>query len=151
MIRWLTATEQAIAYWDTLRVAPPARRSVLESESFRHTRGIERPGRPGVYEVPPLLPETFDPRAAWLLHANQPHPLTGEPPGFVPVHQYQTELEAIIQRTLETYLNASNTEDARTVLRRAVREIHGVIDRERAARGLPKALRGDSPSPKTTP
>ncbi|HZW09054.1 MAG TPA: sugar ABC transporter substrate-binding protein [Phycisphaerales bacterium] len=144
MIRWLTAPEQAIEYWDTLRVAPPARDSVLRSERFRTTSGVPKAGRPGEYEVPPLTPERFEDRAAWLLYANTPHPETGEPPGFVPVHEFQTDLEMIIQRMLEAYLNPSNTETAQDVLGRAVREIHGVMDRDRAAKGLPRVDRGNS-------
>lgn len=141
MIRWLTAPEQAIEYWDTLRVAPPARDSVLRSEGFKDTAGVPTPGRPGEYEVPPMPRERFDDRASWLLYANTPHPLTGEPPGFVPVHEFQTELELVIQRVLESYLTPTSTESAQEVLDRAVREIHRVIDRSRAARGLPPANR----------
>lgn len=141
MIRWLAAREQAAAYWDTLRVAPPARTSVLQSESFRSTRGVLKPGSADAYEVPPMPPERFPDRAAWLLHGNTPDPETGRAPAFVPVHEHQTELEAIIQRMLEEYLRNPSREPPRAALDRAVREIHGVIDRDRQAKGLPAIVR----------
>jgi multiple sugar transport system substrate-binding protein len=139
MLRWLIAPEQAEVYWDKLRVAPPARLSVVQSEAFRSTSGLKR--RDGSWEVPPMPPERFQDRAAWILYANTPHPETGEPPGFVPVGPYQTELEEEIGRMLEAWLNPANTESARAVLDRAARNVHAIIDRDRSARGLPGVTR----------
>jgi multiple sugar transport system substrate-binding protein len=139
MIRWLVSPEQAAAYWDVLRVAPPARMSVLDSPAFRSTRGIS--GRGGAWIVPPMPEGRFADRAAWLLYANRPHPMIGRPPGFVPVNPYQTELEDEIQRMLEAYLNPTSTLAAQDALVRVARNMQALIDRDREARGLPPARR----------
>lgn len=141
LLRWLVSKDQALEYWDTLRVAPPARISLVESESFRSTSGLPRPG--GGWEVPPLTADRFQSRAAWLAYANTPHPQTGRPPGFVPVAPYQSELEREIERMLSSYLNPSSQESAQSALDRVAAAVHGVIDRDRAARRLPPARRPD--------
>lgn len=138
-LRWLVSKEQALQYWDTLRVAPPARVSLLDSPAFRSTRGLPREG--GGWEVPPMTPERYEDRAAWLAYANTPHPMTGRPPGFVPVAPYQTELEREIERMLSSYLNPSSTESARQALDRVAAAVHAIIDRDRAARRLPPVNR----------
>lgn len=143
MLRWLIEEPQALTYWDTLRVSPPANLAAINSAAFRQTSGIlkdpESPSRG--YEVLPMPPGLFRDRAAWLLYANTPHPQTGGPPGFVPVGPYQTELEEEIQRMLNEYLNAGSKATAHEVLGRVVRNTHALIDRDRAARGLPPAPR----------
>lgn len=138
-LRWLVAPEQAAAYWDKLRVAPPARLSVLESASFRSTAGIVRSD--GTVEVPPMPQERFKERAAWLAYGTTPHPETGRPPGFIPVGIYQADLELELLRMLESWLNPSNQETAKEVLDRVVSNVHAIIDRDRAARGLPPVSR----------
>jgi multiple sugar transport system substrate-binding protein len=130
-LKWLTEPEQALLYWDTLRVAPPASLGALESPGFRQTSGVAKPG--GGHEVPPMPPEHFADRAAWILYANTPHPETGRPPGFVPVHPYQTELEEEITRMLNSYLNPDSTESAQAALDRVVDHVHRIMARDRVA------------------
>lgn len=139
MIRWLTDMPRHLEYWDVLRVAPPASLSAQRSEGFRSTSGLARPG--GGWEVPPMPASAFADRAAWLLYANEPHPETGAPPGFVPVSPYQTELEEEITRMLNEYLNPASRLEAKAALEGVVRHVHAVIDRDRRARGLPPAAR----------
>ncbi|MBL8765376.1 MAG: extracellular solute-binding protein [Phycisphaerae bacterium] len=139
MIRWLTRPEQALAMWDALRVAPPASLRVLGSPAFRTTSGVRRAD--GSVEVPAMPESMFASRAAWLLHANTPDPATGRAPGFVPVGPYQTEYESAIQRMLETTLDPSSTVPTRAALARVARAVHAVIDRDRAAKGLPPVVR----------
>ena len=81
MIRWMTSREQSLRYWDMLRVAPPARLSVIRSDAFRETRGIvDDDGR----VLAPALPRSrWEDRGAWLLAAITPDPATGAMPGFV--------------------------------------------------------------------
>ncbi len=145
-LSWLIAPRQAMEYWQTLRVAPPARLSVVNSPSFRSTAGIPKVsggggGGAAAYDVPPMPPEKFADRAAWLAYANTPDPATGKAPGFVPVGPYQKDLEEELRRMLEDYLNPSSTTSARGALDRTVAAIHAVIDRDRAARGLPAVKR----------
>lgn len=148
MIRWLTDLPQHLRYWDTLRVAPPASLAAVASPAFRATAGLPRPG--GGWEVPPMPPERFRDRAAWLAYANTPLPGTGRPPGFVPVGPYQTELEEEITRMLNEYLNPGKDLPARDAVRGVARHIHTVIDRDRAARGLPPVPR-QSPKKQDAP
>lgn len=139
MLKWLVSRERGLEYWDTLRVAPPARMSVVTSEEFRTTRGLARAD--GGWEVPPLTAEHFQDRAAWLAYANAPHPETGRRPGFVPVGSYQSELEKEIERMLSSYLNPSSTQTAQEALDRVAATVHAVIDRDRAAKRLPSVQR----------
>jgi ABC-type glycerol-3-phosphate transport system substrate-binding protein len=136
MISWLTTPEQALQYWDTLRVALPASISAVGSASFRSTRGIPRASEPGVFDVPPMPEGRFKGRAEWLLAAYTPDPETGKAPGFVPVGLYQRPLEEEINRMLQDYLAPGSTLSAAEALRRVARNVHQVIDRDRAARGL---------------
>lgn len=140
MIRYLTDTPRALAYWDVLRVAPPASESAMRSPEFRSAHGaVDASGR---IAVPPMPPDAFGAKAAWLLYGVESQGAGEGPPGFIPVGPYQTELEEEIQRMLNRYLNESNQDSAMTVLRDAVRNVHAVIDRDRAARGLPPVARG---------
>jgi multiple sugar transport system substrate-binding protein len=141
MLRWLVSPPQAIRYWDTLRVAPPANVAVVNSEAFKSTRGIPREGEPGKFEVPPMPRELFADRGAWLLHAFAPDPVTGVPPGFVPTGLYQRALEDEIARMLREYLESPRGPSAQDALDRAARNVHQVIDRDRAAAGLPPVAR----------
>jgi ABC-type glycerol-3-phosphate transport system substrate-binding protein len=134
-LRWLVAPEQAIEYWETLRVAPPASLEALASPRFQETPGLPKPGGKG-WEIPPMSKEHFELRASWMRYANETSPLIGRPPGFVPVGAYQTELEEEITRMLNEWLNPSNNEDARTVLDRVADHMHRLIDRDREAQGL---------------
>ncbi|HRJ49745.1 MAG: extracellular solute-binding protein [Phycisphaeraceae bacterium] len=131
MVRWLTRAEQAIDYWDTLRVAPPANLSAIGSEAFRSTRGILKdPSDPALgYEVAPMPRERFESRAAWIIQTITPDPLTGTVPAFVPVGRFQTELEEEIVRMLNEYLNESNTKPAHEVLGRAARNVRAIMRR----------------------
>jgi ABC-type glycerol-3-phosphate transport system substrate-binding protein len=133
-LRWLVRREQALEYWDTLRVAPPASLSAIASPEFRRASGVQKEG--GGYEVPPMPEERFDARAAWLAYANTPDAVTGSAPGFVPVGPYQTELEEEIQRMLNEYLNPGSRESSRTVLGRVVEHMRAIIERDRAAKGM---------------
>ena len=134
MLRWLVAQEQAQAYWDVLRVAPPASIALVNSPAFRSTPGLR--DKDGGWEIPPMTEEMFADRARWILFANTPDPTTGASPGFVPVGLFQSELEAEIVGMLESWLSRSNTDDASDVLGRVVRRVHSIIDRDRAAKGL---------------
>lgn len=135
MIRWLTAPEQAIQYWDTLRVAPPASLSAMHSDAFRATAGILKdPADPSKgYEIAPMPREKFETRAAWLLYGVTPDPNTGRPPAFVPVGIYQTELEEEINRMLNEFLNERSTISAQDAVQRAARNIQGVMARDHQA------------------
>jgi multiple sugar transport system substrate-binding protein len=144
-LKWLISKEQAAAYWDTLRVAPPANLAVLNSPEFRSTRGVPKldaSGKPtGRYEVPPMREDKFQDRAAWLLYATRPDPKTGVVPGFVPVHPYQRELENEITAMLTEFLQETNQDTPESALRRVVQRVHSIIDRDRAAKGLPAVSR----------
>ncbi|XAL98029.1 sugar ABC transporter substrate-binding protein [Phycisphaeraceae bacterium D3-23] len=142
MLRWLVEEEQAAAYWDTLRVAPPANIAVLASPGFQETAGIAKRDDaglpiPGQWEVTPLRREDYADRAAWLTHAWQPHPQTGEPPAYVITGRYQQQLQAELQVALETFLADPADADPQELLDRVARRTHEQIDRERSARGLP--------------
>ena len=139
MLRWLIAQEQAQAYWDALRVAPPASTRIMNSPAFRSTRGLK--DRDGEYILPPMSEEAFADRAEWLLHANQPDRETGKPPGFVPVGLYQTELEERILEMLEAWLSPTSTHEAHEALARVVSRLHAVIDRDRVSKRLPRVIR----------
>lgn len=142
MIRWLTDVPQHLEYWDVLRVAPPASLAAQASPSFRGTSGLPRPpAAGGGWEVPPMPESSFPDLAAWLAYANTPLPETGKPPGFVPVSPYQTELEEEISRMLNEFLNPGKTPDAAAAVAGVAAHIHQVIDRDRAARGLPPVAR----------
>ncbi len=136
MLRWLVREENAAAYWDTLRVAPPADTRVLRSERFRRTSGIPRPD--GGFEVPPMDEAKFEARAAWLLHAVTPDPATGRTPGFIVTHPRMSELQKEITIMLNEFLKPGSVQSSGEALDGVVRAIHGIIDRDRAARGLPR-------------
>lgn len=142
MVKWLVSYEQSLRYWDTLRVAPPARLSVVRSEAFKSTDGIviERGDRVRVL-VPPMPRELFEERGAWLLHAITPNPETGRTPGFLAVAPYQSDLEQKISQALVATVRGQKT--PREALTEAVRQTHAIIDRDRAARGLPPIERDD--------
>ena len=153
MLRWLVQAPQAAAYWDTLRLAPPANLDVLASPQFRSTAGIPDPGRTGGYFVPPLPAERFADRAAWMVDLLAPDPTTGTSRSLIPVAPYQGQLEEEIREMLREYLQgaaAANADPqacdtlARSLLDRTVSRVHGAIDRDRAASGLPPVPR---PSP----
>jgi ABC-type glycerol-3-phosphate transport system substrate-binding protein len=139
-LRWLVAQPQAALYWDTLRVAPPADLRVLASPAFRSTRGIPSLNT-AIFDVPPMTEARFPARAQWLLYATTPHPATGRPPGFILMHPRMSELQSEIRSMLNEYLAPASTLDARDALKRAVDAVHRVIDRDRAARGLPPVVR----------
>ena len=139
MIRWLVSPPQAIRYWDTLRVAPPANTAVIASPAFRSTHGI--PGTRGRWEVPPLTEAAFPDRAAWILEAFEPDARTGRSRAFVPSGPYQRILEDEIARMLREYLESPDGPAAQDTLDRAARNVHLAIDRDRAAKGLPPARR----------
>lgn len=135
MIRWLSLEDQMAAYWNILRVAPPANLAVVESERFRATTGLPNPG--GGYYVQPMPPERFDDRAAWLLETWRPDPATGEAPGHISEGKYLNTLQNEIQAILPVYLAAPDRHDPAALLRRAATAVHRQIDGDRAAAGLP--------------
>ena len=139
MIRWMTGREMSLAYWDLLRVAPPARVSVMQSEAFRSTPGlVDEDGRVWVHPMPR---EDFEAKAAWLLDAVTPDD-RGLLPGFVPVAPYQKDLEDAIDAMLKRAVSPGRTESLEELLRRAADSVHQIIDRDRRARGLPAVERG---------
>jgi len=137
MVKWLTRREQALEYWNKLRVAPPALLSVVRSEEFRSTTGLvnER----GEVVVPPMPRAEFADRAAWLQVATGADPDTGQPIGFIPAALYEADLELKLARALVEAVRGDKT--PRQALQDAVRETHQIIDRDRAARGLPAVRR----------
>lgn len=138
MIKWMTGREQSLAYWQLLRVAPPARVSVVRSAAFRETPGlVDADGRVWVHPMPR---ERFDDRAAWLLDAITPD-VEGHTPGFVPVAPYQRDLEEAIDAMLKRAVAPSRAETLRELLQHAATTVHRIIDRDRAARGLPEVVR----------
>ncbi len=139
-LHWLVEPEQAIKYWEVLRVAPPASLQALASPRFQETPGLRRADGKS-WEIPPMSKEHFELRASWMRYANETHPLIGRPPGFVPVHAYQTELEEEITRMMNEWLNPSNNEEARVVLDRVADHMHRLIDRDRAVQGLEPVVR----------
>jgi ABC-type glycerol-3-phosphate transport system substrate-binding protein len=130
MFRYLIAPEQAIEYWDTLRVAPPANLAAMQSEGFKQTRGVlkdaDDPSKG--YEIAPMQREKFEDRAAWLVHGVTPGP-DGKPPAFVPVGPFQTELEEEIARMLNEYLKEGSKLEAHEAIRRAADNVRGVMSR----------------------
>lgn len=137
MVRWLVQPEQAIEYWDTLRVAPPANTDVIGSEGFRETRGIVDPENPGEYKVPPMPEELYDEYAAWLSYGTTPVGPEGRAPAFIPASLYQRELEQEIFAMLQAVLRDPEEPAAQAALDRVASTVHGFIDRDRAAKGLP--------------
>lgn len=137
MIRWMTSREQSLRYWDNLRVAPPARLSVVRSEAFRSTRGLITPD--GVVRIPPLRREHYANRAAWLEYAVTPRPETGEAPGFVEASRYQLDLQTAITAALVDAVRDGRP--AQQALSNAAAAVHQIIDRDRAAKGLPRIVR----------
>lgn len=138
MLRWLHADEQAAAYWDTLRVAPPANLRVQRSPAFRQTAGvpIDPADLSRGYDVPPMPADRFNDRAAWIVHASTPGP-DGVAPAFLPMHEFQADLFNEITTMLRDTLAPDSTVTPRAALRRAADAMHALIDRDRAARGLP--------------
>ncbi len=135
MIRWMTEVEQALRYWDMLRVAPPASQKVIESEDFRETSGLV--SEDGEVIVPPMPRDKWEDRGAWLLYGIRPHPLTGEPPAFIPVAPYQADLEDKIGTMLSRAVSPSRNESLEELLRESADAVDQIIDRDRRARGLP--------------
>lgn len=144
MVRWLVQEPQAAAYWDKLRVAPPANLAVVNSPAFRHTSGIEDPGRPGRYLVPPMPEANFPLRARWMVELMTPDPRTGVARSYIPAALYQGKLETEIREMFVAFLQQAETADERLahrLLARAAGNVHEFIDRDRAARGLPAVVR----------
>lgn len=139
MIRWLTDHPQALAYWEMLRVAPPAHLGVVSSPAFRSTAGIPAPGRPGEYLVPPMPEERFEDRARWLVYQMSPHPETGAAPATIPASRYQAKLELEIRELLQHWLenpHLATPSHAGELLSNAAANVHRHIDRDRRSRGL---------------
>lgn len=137
MIKDMTSREGSLTYWNALRVAPPARLSIINSDEFRSTDGIidsvtgeRRANMPA---------GRYDDRAAWLSYAITPHPETGERPGFVAVAPYQTELERLIGQALVEVVRGDKT--PKQALDDAVASMHAIIDRDRRLRGQPPVQR----------
>jgi multiple sugar transport system substrate-binding protein len=147
MLKWLVQDEQALTYWDTLRVAPPANLVVLHCPAFRSTRGVLKdPTDPSEgYDVPPLPADQFPLKAEWLLAANRPGPRTGRTPAFVPMHLYAVDLQEEITRMLNEFLRPDSTLTAQQALDRVVSNVHAVIDRDRRAKGRPPVRRESRP------
>ncbi len=137
MIRWLVDPDQAIEYWDTLRVAPPANSDVIASDSFRETRGIPDPNKPGEYQVAPMGEDLYDEYAQWLSFGTTPQAAGDTAPAFLPASLYQRELEQEINAMLNQILRDANEPSAQNALDRVADAVHGFIDRDRSAKGLP--------------
>ena len=141
MIRWLMTEQQAAAYWQTLRVAPPANTNVMASEAFRATTGIPKLDErgepiPGEYEVPPMPRDKYEDYAAWLRFAWQEDQSSGVVPGFTMAARYQKRLDAEIVQLLATWLRNPADHDPAALLRAAAARVHEEIDLDLRARGL---------------
>jgi len=132
MIKWMTSFEGSLAYWDMLRVAPPARISVIESDEFRETRGFVDPVTGDRRAAMPR--EKYDDRAAWLSDAITPDPETGDAPGFVPASPYQNDLQQAVTVALVAAVRGEKS--PREALDDAAAAVHAIIDRDRRSRGL---------------
>lgn len=132
MIKWMTNRENSIAYWNSLRVAPPSLLSVVQSPEFRSTTGIVQDDRE---LVPPMRESMYEDRAAWLEYAVTPDPVTGLTPGFVPAAPYQFDLQDQIATALRQATRGERT--PKQALDEAAARTHEIIDRDRASRGLP--------------
>lgn len=147
MIHWLVEDAQAQAYWDTLRVAPPANLSVLNSAAFRSTAGLRNPEDPAKFLIQPMPEAKFADRAAWMLDTWRVDPETGGAPGWIATGLYQDKLQTELQAMLQEYLRNPGTVggasgvDPATALSRVARAVHGHIDAERKAKGLPEIER----------
>ena len=137
MIRWMTGPEQSLRYWEALRVAPPARLSIVSSPTFRETPGLT--DADGTLRVPPMHEDDFNDRAAWLVHGMTPDPETGSPPAFIPTGPYQADLENLIASALVAAVRGRLS--PQQALDDAADSLHRIIDRDRAARGLPAVSR----------
>ena len=142
MIRWMTSSEQSLRYWKMLRVAPPARMSIVRSAPFRETPRIVDDD--GTVLAAGLPRSRWDERGAWLLAAITPDPETGELPGFCPVGRYQKDLEDRINVMLSRAVAPDRTVSLEVLLRETADAVHGIIDRDRRARGLPSVARSSS-------
>jgi ABC-type glycerol-3-phosphate transport system substrate-binding protein len=138
MLRYLIAQEQAIEYWDTLRVAPPANLAAMQSDGFKQTHGILKdPADPAKgYQIAPMPREKFEDRAAWLVYGVTPGP-DGTPPAFVPVGPFQTELEEEIARMLNEYLKPGSNIDAHHAVEQAAKNVRGVMSRAKMGKDEP--------------
>jgi multiple sugar transport system substrate-binding protein len=143
MIRWMTDFDQSMLYWKMLRVAPPARLSVIRSPEFRHTpRILDEDGR---VLAPGMPREKWPDRGAWLLAAITPDPETGQMPGFVPIAPYQKDLEEKINAMLSRAIAPGRTQPLAALLKETAEEVHRIIDRDRRARGLGPVKRNERP------
>lgn len=132
MIKWMTTRAQSLRYWDTLRVAPPARLSVVRSAAFRQTNGFI--DHHGVVRIRPMPAQRADDLALWLEYAVTPDPKTNEAPGFVPAALYQTDLQNKIAEALQATIR--DGVPAQKALDKAAAATHEIIDRDRAAKSL---------------
>ncbi len=135
MIRWMTSREQSLRYWDTLRVAPPARLSVIASPAFRQTAGLV--DADGEIVSPPMPASRFEDRGRWLLHGLVEAPDGGPAPAFIGLGPYHRDLNTAVHRMLVRAVSPSRTESLEQLLDDAAVQVHGIIDRDRASRGLP--------------
>jgi multiple sugar transport system substrate-binding protein len=135
MVRWMTDPEQALRYWHTLRVAPPARISVLQAPGFRSTPGITQAD--GTVLVPAMPRERFEDWGAWLLDGLVPDPATGKAPAFLVSGPYQRDLERAIKQALIRAASPTRSSSHQALLDDVVVQVHGIVDRDRATRGLP--------------
>ena len=138
LIHRMTSPAGSQEYWQTLRVAPPARRSVILDPAFRQTPRIV--AEDGTVLAPGLPLERWTARGAWLLAAITPDE-RGQAPGFVISAPYQKDLEAKINAMLSRAIAPGGRERLPEILRETADAVHAVIDRDRAARGLPAAAR----------
>jgi multiple sugar transport system substrate-binding protein len=140
MVKWLVSRDQSLRYWDTLRVAPPALTSLINSPQFEETHGVVQKvgGRERVV-VPAMPRANFAARAQWIRDVLKPDPATGVPPRVIYTALYQADLDRAVGSALTATLRRAKT--PREALDAAAKEVHTIIDRDRAARGLPPVRR----------
>ncbi len=135
-IRYLVSDEAAAAYWDALRVAPPANLSFIASEEFRSANGIRATDGSRGFDVPPLEVRDFGDKVAWLRAAYEIDPATGREPAFIHAHRFAADLQDSITRMLVEYLKEGSALSERAALADAARHMRHVMDRARSgARG----------------
>lgn len=159
MLRWLVDRPQAAAYWDTLRVAPPAHLGVVNSPDFRSTAGVPKTPEGDEFLVAPMPAADYDEKAAWIRTLMMPDPETGRERAYVPVGAYQARLELEIRGAFTAFMGEAEAladagipeSEQRARLARVARGLiaevrrgtHEFIDRDRIARGLGAVRRGE--------
>jgi len=137
MLRFLVSDDSAAAYWDALRVAPPANMNVVNSPAFRSAAGTPKdlPGLSRGYDVPPLAESEFDGKVAWLMYGYRPDRETGRVPAFVHSHEFAGDLQDELTRMLGEYLTDGSVLTERRALDAVVRNLKHAMEQAGSGSG----------------